>query len=290
MSEHAYRLLNVFAIEGERWSGNPLAVFPDGTALDEAAMLAVARELNLSETTFVLPAGDPAATARVRIFTPSYEMPFAGHPTLGTAYVVSELSRGARELVLETGAGLVPVTRDGARLELATAKAPVTRPWTTTDPSGTAVLARAMGIRTDAVLGSPLWVDTGVEQLVVRLASVEDVRAMNADPNGLLAHARSERTGEGMVYVFADAGEGLVEARFVFSQLGSLVEDPATGSACANLGGYLLASGNVVPFARRVHQGAAVGRPSALDLRVDARGTIHVAGLVSPVGGGTLRV
>ncbi len=290
MSELGYRLLNVFAIDGERWSGNPLAVFPDGASLDDEAMLAIARELNLSETTFVLPKRDPAATARVRIFTPSYEMPFAGHPTLGTAYVVSELAHGARQIVLEMKAGLVRVTRDGARLELAAAKAPVTRPWTTTDPDGAAVLARAMGVAPAAIASPPLWVDTGVEQLVVRLEAVEDVRAMRADPSLLLAHARSERTDEGMVYVFADEGDGRVEARFVFSQLGSLVEDPATGSACANLGGYLLATGAAAPFDRRVHQGAAVDRPSALGLRVDARGTIHVGGLVSAVGGGTLRV
>ncbi len=282
----AYRLVNVFALESDRFSGNPLAVFEDGSALDEAAMQALARELNLSETTFVLPATQAEATARVRIFTPAYEMPFAGHPTLGTAHVVAERTGARDHVVLEMKAGLVRVATGGPRVELRAARPPATRAWDAAEP---ATLARALGLPPDAFASPPLWVDTGVEQLVVRLANRELVAAMNADPNALLALARSERTGDGMVYVFAEDG-GEVEARFVFSQHGSLVEDPATGSACANLGGYLLATGAKGPLRRVVRQGAAVARPSELHLRLDEAGAIFVSGLVRPVGRGTLTV
>lgn len=283
----AYRLVNVFGIAGERFSGNPLAVFDGADALEDATMLAVARELNLSETTFVQRPTSAACPARVRIYTPTYEMPFAGHPTLGTAFVVAE-QRGIRDAVtLEMKAGHVRVDLGGARPELRTARSPETRAWS---GGSLADLARALALPERAIAAPPLWVDTGVEQLVVRIAAPEHVTAMNADPAALLRHARSERTGEGMVYAFADDGEGRILARFVFSQHASLVEDPATGSACANLGGYLLAEGERGPLRRVVRQGAAVGRPSELHLRVDDAGGIHVGGLVQAVGRGVLTV
>ena len=105
---YAFRIVNVFTVAGDRLSGNPLAVFEDARGLDDRTMQALARQLNLSETTFVLPS--ERADARVRIFTPGFEMPFAGHPTLGTASVVAA---GRDRVVLELAAGLVPVTRGG---------------------------------------------------------------------------------------------------------------------------------------------------------------------------------
>src|SRR5688572_20865116 len=111
MRGYAFRILNVFTVEGAPLSGNPLCVFEDARDLDDATMQALARQLNLSETTFLLPS--ERASARVRIFTPAFEMPFAGHPTLGTAHVVRALGRGADELTLEMAAGLIPVTARG---------------------------------------------------------------------------------------------------------------------------------------------------------------------------------
>src|SRR5512135_2439391 len=107
--ELAYRILNVFTVAGQRLSGNPLCVIEDGRGLEPATMQALARQLNLSETTFVLPPGRPDATARVRIFTPDLEMPFAGHPTLGTAQVVRALTGAGDRVALEMAAGLVEV-------------------------------------------------------------------------------------------------------------------------------------------------------------------------------------
>src|ERR1041384_4307043 len=109
--ELRYRILNVFTAGGARLSGNPLCVFEDGSQLDASQMQALARQFNLSETTFILPS--KRAAALVRIFTPAYEMPFAGHPTLGTAHVARALGLGGDQLGLEMRAGIIPVTSSG---------------------------------------------------------------------------------------------------------------------------------------------------------------------------------
>src|SRR3954470_12016036 len=115
MTAYAYRIVNVFT-RGGALTGNPLCVFEDGRGLDDATMQALARQFNLSETTFILPTQN--ATARVRIFTPSYEMPFAGHPTLGTAHVVNAMRSGNGAVALEMKAGIIPVNAQGARWTL----------------------------------------------------------------------------------------------------------------------------------------------------------------------------
>src|SRR3954465_14250052 len=113
MKSHAFRIVNVFA--ETPLGGNPLAVFEDGRGFDDATMQALALQFNLSETTFILPS--ERATARVRIFTPTFEMPFAGHPTLGTAHVVRSL-RGGDSVALEMKAGIIPVNAQGDRWTL----------------------------------------------------------------------------------------------------------------------------------------------------------------------------
>src|SRR5271166_5492598 len=111
MGTHRFRIVNVFTHRGGALTGNPLCVFEDGAGFDSQTMQALARQFNLSETTFILPSS--RADARVRIFTPSYEMPFAGHPTLGTAQVCRALRLGGDALVLEMQAGLIPVRAQG---------------------------------------------------------------------------------------------------------------------------------------------------------------------------------
>ncbi len=116
-----YRILNVFTTPGARLSGNPLCVFEDGSQLDAVVMQSLARQMNLSETTFMLPS--KRAAALVRIFTPAYEMPFAGHPTLGTAHVCRALGLGGDQLGLEMRAGIIPVTSSGDHWTLRAAPA-----------------------------------------------------------------------------------------------------------------------------------------------------------------------
>jgi PhzF family phenazine biosynthesis protein len=289
MASYAFRIVNVFTTSAaERLSGNPLCVFEDARGLTDAQLQALARQLNLSETTFILPPTRADATARVRIFTPGFEMPFAGHPTLGTAHVVRAL-RGGDHQALEMKAGLVPVSfasapAAGDTWTLRAARAPVTR-----EPEGTtAELAAMLGLPPTAIAGPPLWVDTGVEQLVIPLDSVDAVRAARPDPALITRWGFSAARDEAMAYVWArDTAESAV-VRFFFTSHGAVIEDPATGSACANLGGWLLATGAPLPAELTLRQGDAVGRPSRLGLRVGADRSIHVTGGVIELARGTL--
>jgi PhzF family phenazine biosynthesis protein len=276
-----FRLVNVFALDGDRLTGNPLCVIEDATGLTDAQMQALALQFNLSETSFILPSGQ--ADARVRIFTPGYEMPFAGHPTLGTAEVLRSLGGGGDALTLELNVGPVGVRADGDLWELE-AREPETRP----PRASRAELASALGLDVADLADPPLWVDTGSEQLVVALASAEAVQ--RAQP-GLEALVRVTADGpRAQAYVFAQEGPDSVVARFFFTKGSSLLEDPATGSAAANLGGWYLAQITALPLERTISQGRETGRPSRLRLRVDEDGAIFVAGEVVPLGRGYVEV
>lgn len=282
MAEFSYRIVNVFTLDRDLFSGNPLCVFEDARGLDPAAMQALALQFNLSETTFILPSD--RATARVRIFTPTFEMPFAGHPTLGTAHVVRALGGTGDAVTLEMRAGLIPVSAKGDAWSLQ-ARAPTVRPVEATRPQ----LAQMLGITTEDVADHPLWVDTGSEQLVIPLASAEAVRRC-APEAAQLRRFGSVHDERSLVYVWAEIGDGAVEARFFFLKGTAVTEDPATGSACANLGGWFVARQTALPLTRVVRQGAAVRRPSRLGLHVDAAQRIFVSGDVVQLGGGTVRL
>ncbi len=283
-----FRLLNVFGIEGDPFSGNPLAVFPDAAELSSAQMQSWARQLNLSETTFVTAVEQNTRSAQVRIFTPAYEMPFAGHPTLGTAHVVDGLldegvlADRPDAVLLSMPAGRIPVRRVGQNWQL-TANTPTFRAPAVTREA----LARTLGLPMDAVAaGGTRLVNVGVEQTIVRLESVDAVRACSPDISLMYQHLGDAGPAP-HVYVWACTGESTVEARLFAASGGSLEEDPATGSACSNLGGWLVGEG-ARGIRIDVSQGAAVGRPSRLELTVDADGGIHVAGRVTEVGTGTM--
>jgi PhzF family phenazine biosynthesis protein len=276
MKRLAFRIVNVFA--EEPLGGNPLCVFEDGRELDSATMQALALQFNLSETTFVLPSG--RATARVRIFTPTFEMPFAGHPTLGTAHVVRDLLHAGDALTLDMTAGLVPVTADGDVWTLQ-ANAPKHRA-----PSASREeLAAMLGLAPADLAEPPLWVDTGSDQLVVPLASRAAVERAAPMPHLMLQHASNDKRA--MAYVFARDGDRVL-ARFFFPKHGAVIEDPGTGSACANLGGWWLATGAPLPLRLSIEQGAFVGRPCHLGLEVTRDRRILVSGRVIELARGTL--
>ncbi len=278
MSTHPFRIVNVFA--ETRLGGNPLCVFEDGRGLDDATMQALALQFNLSETTFVLPSTQ--ASARVRIFTPTFEMPFAGHPTLGSAHVVRELQGAGDRVTLEMIAGVIPVEADGDVWTL------VANPPKHRAPEATrAELAAMLGLTETDLRATPLWVDTGSDQLVIPIADFDAVR--RAAPRGdlMLAHARNAKRA--MAYVFARQGERVL-ARFFFLKHGAVAEDPGTGSACANLGGWWLATGAPLPCRLSVDQGDAVGRPCHLALEVTSDRAIRVSGRVVEIARGTVRL
>ena len=279
MATHPFRLVNVFTHQGGALTGNPLCVFENGADFDTELMQALARQFNLSETTFILPA--TGADARVRIFTPSYEMPFAGHPTLGTAHVCRALKLGGDSLRLEMQAGLIAVRARGDRWTL-TAPVPT---WREFDDSRL-VLAQALGVRPQDIGERPLWIKAGKEQLVVPLVSLDAVRRV-APQAAAMRQIRSE-DGISMAYVFALSGAGTALARFFFPQGSAILEDPATGSATANFGGWCLAMELPLPVDLQISQGELIGRPSSLFLQVDGRRNIFVGGDVVELGRGTV--
>lgn len=286
MASYAFRIVNVFA--ETTLGGNPLCVFEDARGLDDATMQALALQFNLSETTFVLPS--ERATAAVRIFTPGYEMRFAGHPTLGTAHVVRDLAKTGDALTLEFKAGLVPVTAAGDRWTLTAPHegAPRTAPAGLPD----ADMASLLGLSADDLASSPMWVDTGADQLLVPLKTPDAVRRAAPDSSRLDQWPQSS-LGRKTAYVFAfdPTQPGKVLVRYFFTkQGGGVAEDPGTGSACANLGGWLLATGHALPATYEVDQGEQVDRRCRLDLAVTTDGAIRVGGRVVEIGRGTITI
>jgi PhzF family phenazine biosynthesis protein len=289
MPAHAFRILNVFA--ETTLGGNPLAVFEDARGIDDATMQALALQFNLSETTFVLPSD--RATARVRIFTPTFEMPFAGHPTLGTAHVVRALMQAGDAVTLEMSAGVIPVEAHGDIWTLQ-ANAPRIRAVEATRAELAAMLGLAEADVAPDPAAPPLWIDTGSEQLVIPLASAEAVRRAAPRAELLLLHGHTGQRA--MAYVFAPVapgpattvGERAIVARFFFPKHGAAIEDPGTGSACANLGGWLIATGAALPLRMMIAQGDAVGRPCRLGLEVTAEHRIRVSGRVVELARGVV--
>jgi PhzF family phenazine biosynthesis protein len=282
----SFRLLNVFANEGDPFSGNPLCVFEDAVELDEDQMQGLARQFNLSETTFVLPPDGehPEADARVRIFTPNYEMAFAGHPTLGTAHVVRDLFDAGDRVRLSMAAGVIPVRAQGDEWVLTAKEGTVEREF---EP---AEIARTIGLGDGDLVGPVQQVSTGSGQIIAQAASVEAVRRAEGHAALMRRYAgMGTRGGETLVYLWAPTGRDTIEARALFTQGSAVVEDPATGSACSNLGAWLVAQGRT-GVSWRVHQGAQVGRPSTLDLTVSDEGVVQVGGLVRQVGAGAVHL
>jgi trans-2,3-dihydro-3-hydroxyanthranilate isomerase len=277
-----FRIVNVFA--ESPLAGNPLCVFEDGSDVDAATMQALALQFNLSETTFVLPAQDANAVRRVRIFTPAFEMPFAGHPTLGSAHVVRELAACGDRLQLQMQAGLIPVEAAGDVWTLR-ANAPS---WH--DPGvPRARYAQMLGLAEEDVREGALWVDTGSEQLVVPLSSADAVERCR--PNAeLLSRYCVGKKRRGLAYLWSRIDAERIRVRFFFEKLGGLAEDPGTGSACANLGGWFIARGEALPLQAEVLQGDQVGRPCRLGLRVDEMKRIFVSGRVIEIGRGEIRL
>jgi len=288
MTSYAFRLLNVFA--STPFSGNQLCVFEDARGMDDATMLNLAAQFNLSETTFILPSEQ--ADAHVRIFTPGYEMKFAGHPTIGTSQVVRDLRQTGDALTLEFKAGVVPVQASG---DTWTFTAPCPGGVRTAPPEmDRAEIAGLIGLNADDLLGDPIWVDTGADQLLVPLASVDAVRRAAPDSSKLNRWQVSS-LGRKTLYVFAfDEGNvqderQIVVARYFFAKAGGGVdEDAGTGSACANLGGWLIHQKRPLPARILVEQGDQMGRPCRLLLDVLADGRIQVGGRALEIGRGTV--
>lgn len=295
MPTFQFETVDVFT--SQRFGGNPLAVFPEASGLTDQQMQQLAAEFNLSETTFVLPPADAAHSARVRIFNRSHEMPFAGHPMVGTACVLARrASTRPERLVFEVPAGLVTVrlSYDADGVQGAEIDAP--QPLTTGVVLAAADIAACVGLAVDDVRVSahpPLLATVGNTYVIAEVAparlddAVPDLaqfrRVLDATP-GL--------AGRFSLYLYARTGEGTLAAR-MFAPLVGTFEDPATGSAATPLAALLLSLSGDEGNAVDIHQGVKMGRPSLL--RASARRTpdgirARVAGSCVPVLSGTARV
>jgi trans-2,3-dihydro-3-hydroxyanthranilate isomerase len=289
MRRYPFATLDVFT--DRRFGGNQLAVFPDARGMGDAEMQALAAEFNLSETTFVLPPADPGNSARVRIFNRVAEMPFAGHPSVGTAWVLAQSGLGADgRLRLEQIAGLVEVAlwRDAAGA-VTGAEIGAPRPlWVGATLPAEAIAACA-GIALAGIVTArhvpTLAADGGNPRVLVEVTA-EALAAARPELGAFrrTVEAHPELGGKLSLYLYRREGEGL-RAR-MFSPLTGTWEDPATGSAATPLAGFLLHLSGAESAALDIAQGIEMGRPSLL--RTTARRTSE--GIRATVGGGCVPV
>lgn len=311
-----YRFLQVDVFTDCAFGGNPLAVFPDASGLDTAQMQRIAQEMNLSETTFVFPPEAPEADFRVRIFTPEFEMPFAGHPVIGTHWVLAHLGRVPLREPLTTVRFELQVGVRAAALHVADGT--VTRVvmdhmaptfGAVADTDQIARLARGLGLAPDAITGTG-WpvqvVSTGVSQLFVPVRTLDAVRQLSPkrQDTALLSAVMAEldpvaHCHECLMVLTVEATEytdAIVHTR-MFASGASVPEDPATGSASGGLGAYMLRYGLVAATPPTTHiaaeQGLEMGRPSRISIEIDgtpdAISMVRVGGSVVPLIEGTLR-
>lgn len=287
------RYLTVDVFTDRPFGGNPLAVIPDARGLSDAQMQAIAREFNYSEQTFVLPPADPAMTARVRIFTPAAEIGFAGHPNVGTAFVLARagtvLGRPLGDtMAFEEGAGPVRAGIERAGGAVVGARITAPQPPEFGDPLPPAPLAACVGLPPEALLSDPPPAVASVGLPAV-CAELTDLAALAAALPDAAAFRAAEAAlalpgGRLLLQLFVRTGPGAVRAR-VFGPSFGVSEDPATGSAAGALGALLAARGHGPRLA--VQQGVEMGRPSRIDVAVDGE-RVTIAGRCAPVMEGVL--
>jgi trans-2,3-dihydro-3-hydroxyanthranilate isomerase len=295
-----YRIVDVFT--DRVFGGNPLAVFLDGRSLSDAEMQSLAKEMNLSETTFVLPARDPANHFKVRIFTPGGELPMAGHPTIGTAFVLArerlfKAGGDVARLLLEENVGTIPVdlhvNAGTPQMIWMTQPRPQFGPRVLNRDSAAEILSLTRDEIDDTL---PIEiVSTGVPYPIVPLRSLSAIKRLRFRAD--LAHRELSRFGGSEMLVFTmetERADSAVHSRMFAPEFG-IAEDPATGSAAGPLGAYLVKYGamKAEPTAEIVvEQGIEMGRPSFLHVRItrdrDDITDVQVGGTCVSVGGGEI--
>jgi len=279
----AFKQVDVFT--SSAFKGNPLAVIMDAQGLSDAQLAAIARWTNLSETTFVLPPQDQAADYRVRIFTVEGELPFAGHPTLGTAHALLEAGwplKTPGKIVQECGVGLVEVkiSDDGALAFAA--------PAATLTPFSDALMSSALNSEAFDLSQAPTIVDMGIRWLLIPLSSAQavlDVVPSASDLHRLHQHADVNGTA---IFGALPSGENeQYEVRALLVENGSLTEDPVTGSANACLARYLAAQGQTQDY--RARQGSAIQREGRIQVSFTHE-AIWIGGQTVTVIDGTIEV
>jgi trans-2,3-dihydro-3-hydroxyanthranilate isomerase len=303
-----YRFIQVDVFTDKPFGGNPLAVFPEAEGLTTEEMQHLAREMNLSETTFVLPPQAPGADFKVRIFTPAVELPFAGHPVVGTHWVLAHLGRvnlhePVTQVRFELGVGVLPADLHMVGDQVERVVMTQDRPTFHDVLEDVTDLTTGLGLPPEAVTETGLLVhvvSTGVPQMMVPVRSLVEVQGLDAGQLNIPALNRACRAvGTECVMVFtfeAERPEATVHVR-MFAPLLGVPEDPATGSANGALGAYLVHHRAVPVTEPTTHilseQGAELGRPSTLYVEVDSVGeeitAVRVGGQVVLVVEGVVR-
>ncbi|WP_298368495.1 PhzF family phenazine biosynthesis protein [Azospirillum sp.] len=295
------------------FGGNPLAVFPDGRGLDDVTMQRIARELNLSETVFVLPPETAQETRRLRIFTPAMELPFAGHPTVGTAIILAETGEldgsGPWDIVFGEKVGPIPVritAAPDAAPDATTANAPMTAtlssarlPTAVDGVRDPAILAALLGLPVSALAQAdlpPAAYSAGVPFTIIPLASRAALSAIAFDVGVWRDHLADSLAPHIYAIALADPAQGRHVSARMFAPAMGIAEDPATGAAATALAGYLFDQQR--PAADRtvweISQGDDMGRPSTILLTADraANGlsAVHVGGRAVIVSRGSFNL
>ncbi|EPC02052.1 hypothetical protein L861_20580 [Litchfieldella anticariensis FP35 = DSM 16096] len=282
---HRYLLLDVFS--GRPFAGNPLAVFPEAEGMDDSRMQAIAKELNLSETVFV---GAPTAANRfpVRIFTPSTELPFAGHPTVGTAHLLVALGMADRQqsLTLQARVGDLKVSFEDDLAYFTTAQ-PVE---VDTSSLVRSTAAGLLGLTPSQIVSEPAIASCGLPFHLIELDSRETLAHAQPSASLWLQHVSPSHVEQ--VYLYVNDG-GALNARMFSTELGGLREDPATGSAASALAGFLATHQEGIGHWKwRIEQGVEMGRPSDIltEVQRDDAGimTIRIGGQAVIVGEGRM--
>ena len=305
MPRHRYRVVDVFT--QAPLEGNPLAVFPDGSGIDGRVMQKIARELNLSETVFLLPPTGADAAAKLRIFTPTYEMQFAGHPTIGASFIILDegiVAKGTTEFAVEENVGLVAIrvesstgaqatlTKADRKKSAADGDAQDSRPriWLTTPPIeyqqtlARSLCAQVLGLEVDDLLApTPQVLTAGNPTIFIPVKSQAAVDRAWLDRSGAI-ELRGNDERPLCVFVFTPTADGAYSRMFAPEH--GVVEDPATGSSTGPLAAYMMRAGLTSATKFVSEQGTKMGRRSLL--HVEIRGNngergIDVGGYVTPL-------
>jgi trans-2,3-dihydro-3-hydroxyanthranilate isomerase len=292
-----FQTVDVFT--DRKFGGNPLAVFPNAEGLSTEQMQAIAAEFNYAETTFVLPPQDPKNTAEVRIFTPKAEMPFAGHPNVGTAFVLARLGKTKGErLVFEEKAGLVVMDLTFEAGTVVAARLAAPQPFALGETIPAELVAQACGLSADQIetgTHRPLVASTGNNFVFAEVKSRAVLKAASRNADVFAKHLPMARAVGVHLYVPAQEHGVEIQSR-MFAPLFGVPEDPATGSANVSLIGLLahLDKRADLTLSRTIGQGFDMGRPSILDATAEKKAgqvtATYIGGKCVPMLSGTIEL
>jgi PhzF family phenazine biosynthesis protein len=276
-NQHHYEIYNVFAESA--WGGNPLAIVPDADALSTEKMQLIARQFNLSETVFICSSNEH--TARLRIFAPDHEMPFAGHPTIGAAAWLHKNRSLPNQFTLMTNAKMVEINHDHGVYRLSIS-------GYQSEPSllNHVQLAEALGLSTDDVAPNACWMNAGTWQFIVPITNLDALNRARPNLKALINPAVEAAHLNAYLW-FKDGDQ--IHSRYFLELDNSVIEDPGTGSACANLGAWAHMQ-NLAPLNWHITQAEFINRPNHLYLNVNDKGRIQVGGQVMPFSQGVFNV